>query len=251
MLAAVLAEVSDIRGVVGVRRAAADAVLRVRRMLQRGTRVCGSSTPKRSTRSRPSPSDATSGSSAPTTAAPRAELRDGRPPALGDVLELAIAIELVAEEVREADDARPCASHDLWERELVDLEQAELRVARGEQGRRDPRGQVRAGSIPREPAHGGEDRARHRHGRRLAVRRGHERDARGEAARERVERGRDRASRRASPAAWCRRPGRSHARAARRIGPPRSRVASRAGIARAYRQEVALPNLQVVENALP
>ena len=27
--------------------------------------------------------------------------------------------------------------------------------------------------------------------------------------------------------------------------------ASRAGIARAYRQEVALPNLQVVENALP
>ena len=152
------------------------------------------------------------------------QLRDRRPPALGDVLELAVAVELVAEQVPEADDPGPCAPHHLGERELVDLEQTELRVSRGEQRGRDPGRQVRAGAIPGKSAHGGEDRARHRGRRRLAVRRGHERDARRETLRRARRALRGRASRRASPAAWCRRPGASHVRAARRIGRPRSRA---------------------------
>ena len=56
---------------------------------------------------------------------------------LGDVLELAVAVELVAEEVAEQERARPDPSSDLRQRALVDLEQAELRVAGGEQRRGD------------------------------------------------------------------------------------------------------------------
>ena len=55
--------------------------------------------------------------------------RGRRPPALGDVLELAVAVELVAEEVAEQDRARPDAAGDLRQRALVDLEQPQLGVA--------------------------------------------------------------------------------------------------------------------------
>ncbi len=72
----------------------------------------GSSTPKRSAFSRPSASAPTSGSSAfATSVAPRVQAGNGVAPALGDVLELAVAVELVAEEVAEAHDARAaCAA---------------------------------------------------------------------------------------------------------------------------------------------
>ena len=70
----------------------------------------------------------------------RASACDGRAPALGDELELAVAVELVAEEVAEAKQRRGCsAPRDLGQRGLVDLEQAELGVAGSEAGwRRRP-----------------------------------------------------------------------------------------------------------------
>ena len=92
----------------------------------------GSSTPKRSAFSRPSASAATSGSSAFATRVARGvEPGNGVAPALGNVLELAVAVELVAEEVAEAHDAGTGASHHLGEDELVDLEQPEIRAVRG------------------------------------------------------------------------------------------------------------------------
>src|SRR3990170_8290508 len=56
--------------------------------------------------------------------------RDGGPPALGDELELPVAVELVAEEVPEADGPRRELPRDLRESGLVDLEQGELCPAR-------------------------------------------------------------------------------------------------------------------------
>ena len=55
------------------------------------------------------------------------ERGDRRAPALGDVLELAVAVELVAKEVAERHDPRADAPHHLGQRELVDLEQARAR----------------------------------------------------------------------------------------------------------------------------
>jgi hypothetical protein len=61
----------------------------------------------------------------------------GLPPARGDALELAVTIELVAEEVREAERARPQPGGDLRQRALVDLEQPEPSPAGREQRRGD------------------------------------------------------------------------------------------------------------------
>ena len=52
----------------------------------------------------------------------------GGAPAAGDELELAVAVELVAKQVAEADRARPHAPRDLRQRALVDLEQPQLGV---------------------------------------------------------------------------------------------------------------------------
>ena len=65
----------------------------------------------------------------------RRQLLHGRPPPLGDELELAVAVELVAEEVAEADHLRPHAPRHLRQSALVDLEEPELR-ARGREQRR-------------------------------------------------------------------------------------------------------------------
>ena len=54
----------------------------------------------------------------------------GLSPALGDELELAVAVELVAEEVRERDHARARARDRLRQRSLVHLEQAEVGASR-------------------------------------------------------------------------------------------------------------------------
>ena len=54
---------------------------------------------------------------------------DGVAPAGGDGLELAVAVELVAKEIAKEHCARPDAPGDLGKRGLVDLEEAELRVA--------------------------------------------------------------------------------------------------------------------------
>src|SRR5439155_12331471 len=52
----------------------------------------------------------------------------GGAPTRGDVLELAVAVELVAEEVSQADGPGPQPLRHLRESRLVDLEQAELRA---------------------------------------------------------------------------------------------------------------------------
>ena len=76
---------------------------------------------------------------------PLAERGDRLAPPLGDELELAVAVELVAEEVAEAERARPHAPRDLGQRGLVDLEEAELGVGRSEEGGGDA---ARRGSRP-------------------------------------------------------------------------------------------------------
>ncbi len=68
------------------------------------------------------------------------ERRDGGAPALRDVLELPVAVELIAEEVPERDDPRPHPPHHLRERELVDLEKRRARHPEPRGGwRRPPR----------------------------------------------------------------------------------------------------------------
>jgi hypothetical protein len=66
------------------------------------------------------------------------EYRDRSAPALGDDLELAVPVELVAEQVSERDHPRTETLHRLGESTLVDLEQSELGVARGDEGGTDP-----------------------------------------------------------------------------------------------------------------
>ncbi len=113
---------------------------------------------------------------------------DGRAPALGHELELAVAVELVAKEIPEQERPRADAACDLRQRALVHLEQAELGVPGAEQGGGDARDQVGAGSVPGEPSRT-QDLRHHRRRRRLAVRRRHERDAGGKPGREGVDRG--------------------------------------------------------------
>ena len=120
----------------------------------------------------------------------RRQLRRRSTPALGDVLELAVAVELVAEEVAEQHRARADAADDLRQRALVDLEQPELGVALGEQGRGDPGDEIRARAVPGELAAGLEDLRRHRRRRRLPVRRRDDGRAVRQPRRERVDRAR-------------------------------------------------------------
>ena len=92
-----------------------------------------------------------------------------RPPAIGDELELAVAVELVAEEIAEADRPRPQPPGNLGQRGFVDLEEAELCGARGKQGGRDAGHEVCAGAVVREPELPSQDPRGHRRRRRLAV----------------------------------------------------------------------------------
>ena len=179
---------SDVRGGVGVRLAAAHAVLRVGRVLERRPREAGIVDPE-AERAAPSVREIGDERIVGVDDEGRGggEARDRGAPALGDVLELAVAVELVAKEVAERDDARLHAPHHLRQRELVDLEQAEVGVGSGEQGGGDARGEVGAGVVPGEPVAAAEDPRQHRARRRLAVRRRDDGDAGGQACRERVE----------------------------------------------------------------
>ena len=71
--------------------------------------------------------------------------RDRVAPAGGDVLELAVAVELVAEQVAEQQRLRPEPPRELGERRLVRLEQPQLRAAGVEEGGGDA---ARRGSPP-------------------------------------------------------------------------------------------------------
>jgi hypothetical protein len=169
--APVVAEVPDVRGGVLVRRPAADAVLRVGCVLE--GRACHARVVE------------------PERDAPRMRVADGgelwivgvdheprllrqagdrHTPALGDQLELAVAVELVAEEVAETDGARPQAAEQLGQRAFVDLEQPELGTVLREQRRRHAGDEVRARRVVGEPLPRPQDLGRHRGSRRLAVR---------------------------------------------------------------------------------
>ena len=110
---------------------------------------------RRGRRRRPCPSEPTCGSSPFRTSTVSAgSSATALAPALGDQLELAVAVELVAEEVAEADGTRPDAPQHLRQRRLVDLEEAELGAAGREEGGGDARrrgsrrsGCARAGSA--------------------------------------------------------------------------------------------------------
>src|SRR5687768_16713474 len=79
------------------------------------------------------------------------EVPDGGSPALRDVLELSVAVELVAKQVPQADGARPDTAGDVGHGGLVDLEQSELGAPRGEQGGGDPGGEIRSRGVVSEP----------------------------------------------------------------------------------------------------
>ena len=182
---------TDVRGGELVRPAAADAVARVGRVLQRRPRVGGIVDAKRDR--------------AGAVAAEIADLRivpvdhehrflwqgrGRRPPVGGDVLELAVAVELVAEEVAEQHGARPHAARDLGERALVHLEQPQLGVALRQERGRHAGGEVRAGAVPGQAALRFEDLGGHGGGRRLAVGGGDDRSAVRQPRCERVDRAR-------------------------------------------------------------
>jgi hypothetical protein len=124
------------------------------------------------------------------------EVGDCCPPALGDVLKLPVAVELVAEEVAEADGLRPDAGRNVGERALVDLEEAEIRLVRCQERGRDAGDEVRARSVVGESHPVNDDLRDHGGGGRLPVRRRDERGAERQAAcelpnRGRVDRGED------------------------------------------------------------
>ena len=174
--AAVVAQMPDVRRRVVVRMAADYAVLRVGGVLQRRpgvTRVVepephGSFTPAGEIRHQRIVG-------IHDERGLRVEPAHSLAPARSDVLELAVAVELVAEEVPEADDTgrKPC--NDLGQRRLVDLEEPELRAVGREQRRSDPGDEVRARTVVGKPESRREDRLRHRRGRRLAIRGGDQR----------------------------------------------------------------------------
>jgi len=121
--------------------------------------------------------------------------RDDGGPAIGDRLELAEAVELVAEEVAEQQRARIELGDDALEPELVDLEEAELamdapaRPRRVEQGRGHATGHVRTRAVVDEArARAGQDRGGHRGGGGLPVRGRDHRAAGGEPAGQRPDR---------------------------------------------------------------
>ena len=142
--------------------------------------ACGAA-PRRAPTARGSctrPRSATSGSSAlSTSVVPAGPRRHDRRPAVGDRLQLAVAVELVAEEVAEQHRARLELLDDRAEPELVDLEQAEVAGQRAPAAARrvrqragDPARHVRPGAVVDEPRAGAlEDRRHHRRRRRLAV----------------------------------------------------------------------------------
>ena len=141
--AAIVAEVPYIRRRVQIRRAAANAVLRVRGMLKGGSRM------SRVVETEPESTLATVGEVGYDRIVgvhdEKRLLREasysGTPP-LGHELELAVAVELIAEKIREGNDAWLGASNRLGKRTFVDLEESELRIPRGDERGRDPRQEI-------------------------------------------------------------------------------------------------------------
>ena len=170
--ATVVAEVPDIRRGELVRVPARDAVARIGCVLQRGAGVAGV-VEAVGDRSDPPAREVADLRvvAVDDEHCLGGQLRRSGAPALGDVLELAVAVELVAGEVSEQHCAGADAADDLRQRALVDLQQPELGVPLCEQGGRDARDEVRARPVPGESSAAADDLRHHRRGRRLAVRR--------------------------------------------------------------------------------
>ena len=187
--AAVVAEVADVRRGEVVGRSAAEAVLRVGRVLEMRPGVA------RVVQAEAERRGATVGEICDDGVVRIHDQRridgkavDGGAPALGDELELAVAVELVAKEVAEGEHARLQPLERLGQRGLVDLEQAEIGSPRRDERRCDTGEQVRAGPVPREPSPAAEDLGCHRGRGGLAVGGGKDHGAVGKAPRERVHR---------------------------------------------------------------
>jgi len=96
-------------------------------------------------------------------------LGDRSAPARRDDLELAVAVELVAEEIAEEQRLRPNAARHLGERALVDLEETELGPARSEERGGDSGDEVRPGVVVCDTHPRTQDLGDHRGRRRLPV----------------------------------------------------------------------------------
>ena len=148
---AVVAEMSDIGRAIVVRAAAADAVLRVRGVLKRASRDARI---VHTEDDRPGMLEREVAELRIVAVDRKSSLGrqrvHGSTPARRDVLELSVAIELVPEEIGETQRSGTQSRGDLRECGLVDLEQAELCIARFEQRRRDSRNKVCAGIVVRE-----------------------------------------------------------------------------------------------------
>ena len=116
------------------------------------------------------------------------QVGDGGPPACCDELELAVAVELIPEEIAEKERLRPDAARNLRQRGFVDLEQPELGAPRPEQRRGDARDEIGPRMVVRDPDARAEDLRHHRRARRLAVRRRDHGGALGQPARQPVDR---------------------------------------------------------------
>jgi hypothetical protein len=97
------------------------------------------------------------------------QLRHCSAPVGGEDLELAVAVELVAEEVPEQQRLRPDTPRHLGQCALVDFEEAELGPAGPEEGGGDAGHKVRARVVVRDAHPRPEDLRDHRGRRRLAV----------------------------------------------------------------------------------
>ena len=127
----VAAEVAEVDRVVDVGGAAAAAVLGVRGVLHLGDRHGRVLDAEVGDRRRSRPRSAISGSSAfSTSRVGGGSGGDDRRPAVGDRLELAVAVELIAEQVAQQQRRGLELGGDPVEPELVDLEQPELAVDR-------------------------------------------------------------------------------------------------------------------------
>ncbi len=205
---AVVAEMSDVRRRVVVRLAAANAVLGVGRVLERGRACRGSSSPNLSARSRPSASSASTGSSALTTSVvepggerrPRASARRrARARRSGRV-----GLGTGSRATRRAAGCAAIASGSAPSSTSKSPSSAPR--ARHECGR-EPGEEVRASPVPGESMLLSKDLRGHRRRRRLAIRRRDEDDSGGELGGQPVDRVRDRASTGAFPGASSRRHG--------------------------------------------
>ncbi len=185
--AAVVAEMADIHSCVVIRRAAANAVLRVGGVLKAASslsRIVQTEADGVTASGRQIGDDGIIGIHNERRRRRKPCSRSS--PALGDDLELPVAIELVAEQVPERDDAWLRPFERLGKRSLVDLEEAELSAACSDESGRDPGEEIGAGAIPGEFSIGAENLGGHRGRRRLAVGCRDEHDPVGEPSREGV-----------------------------------------------------------------